>query len=143
MRFVKRFHKVFQLPIGEQVILLQAWGLFLLVDVVLRMLTFKRLPALWQKLALRTPAHSQPSLSLPRFVWLVEVASCYVPVRATCLKTALVLAWILGRRGVATTLRLGVSRQDGWLTAHAWLERDGQVILGALDGDTYEPLLPG
>ena len=45
-----------------------------------------------------------------------------------CLAQSLALAWLLGRRGVATDLRLGVSRQQGKFDAHAWLELDGVPI---------------
>ncbi|MBI4588185.1 MAG: lasso peptide biosynthesis B2 protein [Candidatus Rokubacteria bacterium] len=144
MKFViERIHRVFELAPGERVILVQAWGLFVLVEVALRILSFTRLLTLSDTLFLkrRGRADAVPVPSLPRLAWLVEVAGRYVPVNATCLKQALVLSWILGRRGIATTLRIGVARPEGILEAHAWLERQGEAI-GGLTGDGYEPLGP-
>lgn len=78
-----------------------------------------------------------PPLSLERVAWLVEVAGRYSPVSATCLEKAIVLSWLLGRRGLATTLRIGVARREGALAAHAWLEHAGEVILGHPGDDEY------
>ncbi len=81
-----------------------------------------------------------PPPSLARAFWLVEVAGRYSPVNATCLKKAIVLSWLLRKRGMVTTLRIGVARRDGTLIAHAWLEQGGQVILGHPECDGYERL---
>ena len=140
---IKQLRKLFQLSPGERVILGQAWGLFLLAELGLRILTFKRLLALCRKVSLtrRGPSARGGASSVPRLAWLVEVASRYAPGATTCLERALVLSWILGRRGVPTTLRIGVARHDGVFSAHAWLERGGQVILGHQETERYEPLL--
>lgn len=124
-------------------ILAQAWGLFLLADLGLRILPFKHLLAVCQKrsLELGGVVAPVPSPSLARVAWLVEVAGRYAPVNGTCLKRALVLSWILGRRGIATTLRIGVARRGGdSLTAHAWLERGGEALLGQAEVECHEPL---
>ena len=58
----------------------------------------------------------------------------------TCLVQALAAQRMLGRRGVATKLQIGARRgDDEGLDAHAWLERNGEIILG---GGTapYHPL---
>lgn len=70
----------------------------------------------------------------------METAGRYAPVRPTCLKSALVLSWLLRQRGIATTLRIGVVRRQGTLAAHAWLEHDGAVIHGFAGDEVYEPI---
>lgn len=138
-----RVRKFFQLPPGERLILVQAWGLFILVDLALRILSFQYLLNLSKKIVLRRKDDSALTLapSIMRLSWLVEVAGRYNPVRATCLQKALVLSWFLGRRGIPTALRIGVARHEGRLKAHAWLDHDGQVILGHHEGEHYAPLL--
>ena len=144
MRFrLKRLRRVLELSPAERGILAQAWGLFVVVDLGLKILPFKHLLTLCQK----WPASNGrdvapvPSPSLARVVWLVEVAGRYTPVNGTCLRKALVLSWILGRRGIATTLRIGVARRGGTsLTAHAWLERGGEALLGQAEVECHEPL---
>ena len=46
----------------------------------------------------------------------------------TCLRQALALQDMLGRRGLGTQLRLGVRKEAGDLLAHAWLEYQGQRV---------------
>lgn len=140
-RLGERFRKLCQLPAGERLILLHAWMLFLLVEGALRLLSPRRLLALHRRLSLRGRRVAAGSPSVARLVWLVTVAGRYASVRATCLTTALVLAWLLGRWGVAATLRIGVARRDGELAAHAWLEGQGAGMLGPAGGDGYEPLV--
>ncbi|MBI4913937.1 MAG: lasso peptide biosynthesis B2 protein [Acidobacteria bacterium] len=45
--------------------------------------------------------------------------------RATCLRQALAVHFILRRRGLAPCLRIGVRRREGRLDAHAWVELEG------------------
>jgi hypothetical protein len=43
---------------------------------------------------------------------------------------------MLGRRGISSNLRLGVRRDDDSVnpfTAHAWVECQGLVVMGAVD----------
>ena len=52
--------------------------------------------------------------------------------RATCLTQALALQSLLGAAGHASSLRIGVAREDGWcFEAHAWLESGGRILIGA------------
>ncbi len=129
------------MPPADRLTLAQAWVLLLLADVALRILGFKRLLAVSRKISRRreVPPGAPPS-SAARLAWLVEVAGRHSHVSATCLEKAIVLSWLLGRRGLATTLRIGVARREGTLAAHAWLEHAGQVILGHPGGDEYAGL---
>jgi hypothetical protein len=113
--------------------------MFLVVDLSLRVLPFSRILARATAVARRVP-HGSCDPDPARVAWLVEVASRYVPVDATCLRKALVLAWLLARRGVGTTLRIGVARSNRTLSAHAWLEWQGRVLLGST-GHEYLPLV--
>lgn len=145
MKFlVERLQKVFGLPPGERFILAEAWVLFFAVELALRLLPFTRLLAICHRRAVKAGEDAKVvgSRSVARLAWLVEVAGRHVPLNATCLKQALVLAWILGRRGVPTELRIGVARRPGALAAHAWLEREGRVIFGSAATGGYEPLYP-
>ncbi len=58
----------------------------------------------------------------------VEIAARHTPVRPTCLTRSVTLWWLLGRRGIESTVRIGVRAVDGLLEAHAWVERGGQVV---------------
>jgi hypothetical protein len=72
--------------------------------------------------------------------WLVDVADRYAPGKSSCLRQTTALAWLLRRRGIATSLRIGVAREGGNLEAHAWLQSEEGELLGLSDSDKYVPL---
>ena len=53
-----------------------------------------------------------------------------------CLSQSLALAWMMRRRGVTPTLRLGVSLTESRLDAHAWIEFEGRVLNDTQDVHT-------
>lgn len=64
----------------------------------------------------------------------VRRASRYVPA-ASCLTQALATQVLLARRGQVTNLRIGVTNGDeGGFKAHAWLESNGEIIIGRVRG---------
>lgn len=55
---------------------------------------------------------------------------------ATCLVQALAADTMLRRRGLGCRIRIGVrasTRDAGAIAAHAWVDYDGAVVLGAVD----------
>lgn len=120
--------------------MVQAWTLLLLMEIGLRLLPFSRLHAFASNVKKRS-APPAPDLTVSRLAWLVEVAARFTPVNATCLKKALVLCRLLGRRGIASTLQIGVARCEGNLAAHAWLESGGQVVFGEREMNAFSPLV--
>lgn len=71
-------------------------------------------------------------------LWAVKAASKRMPWASTCLTRGLAGQVMLGRMGKQTRLHIGVARDtENALKAHAWLEADGKVIIGA-DGDVSE-----
>lgn len=64
-----------------------------------------------------------------------RVAQTLALLRINCLPQALVGHRLLGRKGFDVQLKIGVVKNPGdRLVAHAWLEYQGQVILGNLRG---------
>ena len=60
---------------------------------------------------------------------------------ATCLTQALAARLLLSRYGYPAHLQIGVVRTpEGELRAHAWLESEGRVVLGAAELEGYTPL---
>jgi hypothetical protein len=70
-----------------------------------------------------------------RIARLVAVAARRAFFRAGCLPTSLALQHLLALRGIASELRLGVGKPNGRFEAHAWIERDGTVLLDLRDRD--------
>ena len=110
------------------------------VEVLLRSLPLPRLAKLLRvELDLMSPDRGRPIESAPP-EWVLRRIQLTVMVlrhtRQTCLRNSLVLARRL--RQLSPTIRIGVRKVDGRLTAHAWLELDGQFYdAGAL---AFEPV---
>ncbi len=66
--------------------------------------------------------------SIERIGWIVRTAGRNHFHPMSCLRRALVLQWLLGKRGIQTDLRFGARSVEGQLQAHAWLERNGKLV---------------
>jgi hypothetical protein len=47
---------------------------------------------------------------------------------ANCLDRSLALWWLLGRQGIASSVRIGTRKTGGRFEAHAWVECDGVAL---------------
>ncbi|UWG50335.1 Transglutaminase superfamily enzyme [Halalkaliarchaeum sp. AArc-CO] len=63
----------------------------------------------------------------------VEAVHRRAPFSPTCLMKAIVGKALLEANGHRAELKLGVTRKHGEFHAHAWIERDGSVLIGELD----------
>lgn len=133
---LRRLRKFASLTGSERGLLLEAWFQTAAVRLALWVLPFRVARRLrWVK----TPLLSR--ISIPeRVAWAVAVAGRYVP-KATCLVKALAGQALLARRGHAARLCIGVAKPEGRLEAHAWLEWEGQVLLGGSELDRYAGLV--
>ncbi len=62
------------------------------------------------------------------------------PLSGNCLSQSLALWFMLARRGVVSTLRIGTSMEDGDFRAHAWVEHQGRALnAGPRVLATYNP----
>jgi hypothetical protein len=50
--------------------------------------------------------------------------------RSMCLEKALAGKWMLRRRGIASTMYVGMARRGPEFVAHAWLVGDGHILTG-------------
>jgi hypothetical protein len=99
--------------------------LLLLSEFALRLWPIHPLLQFLQKRWMLAPISSSRTpepQALDRLTQLVELADRHGLFRPSCLRQTLVVAWLLGGQGVATSLRIGVTKADGQLRAHAWLE---------------------
>lgn len=130
--------KLGSLPASEWRLLVEALGLLLTVRTGLSL----GLYSLQRRMVARC-LHSRPSAA-PRIGLTAECvalavrrASRIVP-GATCLAQALAGQVLLARAGHLSTLRIGVARRghDG-ISAHAWVESGGRVVIGGEGVDQY------
>lgn len=140
---MKRLRKFLHLPKRDRFLLASTALLLGTIKLGLLLLPFQTLRHL---LARMTLAHSQlqqaDQACVGKVVWAVEVASRYMPGGAKCLAQALATQVLLGRRGHPADLRIGVAKgETGKLEAHAWVESQGNIVIGSLaDLARYTPL---
>ncbi|MBD0318779.1 MAG: lasso peptide biosynthesis B2 protein [Gemmatimonadetes bacterium] len=74
--------------------------------------------------------------ALREVMWSLQVTTRRLPWRCACLEQGVAGKMMLRRRGIASTLYLGVARGDG-PTAHAWLRSGPYVITGDAGRERY------
>ncbi len=133
-----RWSKLRSLSFAEVWFLVEATAAVVAFDLALRLFSSKTCLSLIERKA-GSPQRRQGA-DLQRMAWLVDVADRYAPGRSSCLRQAAALAWLLHRRGIATSLRIGVAREADNLLAHSWLESGDGELLGLSDSNKYIPL---
>jgi hypothetical protein len=104
-------------------VLAESMGTLLTVGLGLRGRSFSRMAA-WATRVDPGPALSHAEVE--RVAWLVDVAARGT--RFKCLVRSLTLSRVLARRGVATSVQIGVRPGDRELQAHAWVEWNGRIL---------------
>jgi hypothetical protein len=63
-----------------------------------------------------------------RLAQLAEIAGRRGAITITCLRQALLVYWLLRRRGSSPELKIGMRSQDGVMDGHAWVELQGIAL---------------
>jgi hypothetical protein len=120
-----------RLPRDRRLLFAQAWSLSLVFPIVLRV---GGLASTMRRLERLRPAETLPDdAEIRRFANVVDAAARRAWPPATCLTRSVVLARLLAKRGIQTSLRIGVDPRQGQYLAHAWVEYRGVPINDAMD----------
>lgn len=106
----------------------RAWTLLLAADLALRALSYPRVERLFAPAPGKKADDEEEEVVVARLAWATAAAGRRHLYPMRCLPRALCLRWLLGRRGFAAELRIGVAREEGELLAHAWVEREGRPV---------------
>jgi hypothetical protein len=106
-------------------LLCSAWATVAQIRIALWVLPWRRLA---RSITVRLNVTLHPP-SPERLEWAVSVASRFVPY-ATCLTQAVALQRLLARHGYRSVVQVGVNNVGGQFLAHAWVEHEGQTLLG-------------
>jgi hypothetical protein len=122
-------------------LLLLAGPVVLTVRIVLWLLPSATILRIVRRLSdTRTRERNTPRPPVERVTWAVEAVSRRIP-QATCLTQALSAQLLLRQFGYDSRLCLGVARTPrGEFRAHAWLERDGSVVIGGAEASAFTRL---
>lgn len=142
---MNRVRKFLRLTPLERSLLVKAAFLLAAIRIGFAVLSFERLRRSLRRLEKprQHPTAEDPQLP-EKITRAVTVASRYIPGANTCLIQALAAKVFLARADIPAKLHIGVARGDeGDLKAHAWIEYNGNVVLGELeDLSTFTPLPP-
>ena len=125
---MRRLRKLLRAPFSFKMLLVEAFFRLLAVSIFLRLAPRARLE-------LHQSNHAQASLTAPDvpstgdICKAVVIAAKYVP-GATCLVRCLVARGMLARYGFTAQIRIGVLKDSSTLQAHAWLEKNGSILVG-------------
>lgn len=132
-----RFARYLRWPAEKRRLFRRALATMALVRAGLWLLPFRTL----QKMLAGTRAPATQPATPEEIAWATATAARFVP-RATCLVQALAAQRLCLRAGHPACLRIGVRRDESSpFAAHAWLEVDGRVLVGAAEQEQFTPLL--
>jgi hypothetical protein len=124
--------KYLALPVGDRFKLVSYAFLLLLVHIALSWFGYQKVYAFLASHPGKRdifPGQAEKALDKAKHcAFLVSVAAQYGFFRATCLRQALLVFWLLRCRGIFTELRIGVRREGKSVIAHAWLKYGEAVI---------------
>ena len=120
--------KFLALPAPDRTLVLQA-----LVAVVNSSIVVHLFPSSYVTSSLRRKQWTlgtSPRYSVEQIVWSVAAVSNRVP-GSSCLVRAIALSRLMFANGHECRIDIGVKKSpEGKLAAHAWVQHEGQVILG-------------
>ena len=138
---MRSLYKFIQLTPARKALHLKAVLLVALVRLGLWVLPFRMLKWIINRIGSHPLPHHGVQMSPDEIAAIVGAAARRIP-HATCLTQAMSLHLLCRRRGYETFVRIGVGRDgESKFRAHAWVEREGKVIIGNLaDLNTFLPL---
>ena len=136
----QRSRKFAQLPLREKFLLIEATTLLGLARLALWFVPFRRIVSLLGNMRAESSVEltSAQAARAKQIGWAVGTMSRHSLWKYTCLAQAVAAQAMLKRRGVPSTLYLGVAKDDEEnFTAHAWVRSGRAILTGAPGHDQY------
>jgi len=129
LRLHEDWRKWRELSPSERRLLLATLAILPAVAGAIRLFGLRRIcQALSGSAAVKPGACAEDAAEAQAVCRLVEIAARRGAGRPTCLARSVTLRWLLLRRGIDSTLRIGVRTLAGCIEAHAWVEQAGRVL---------------
>jgi hypothetical protein len=132
------------LETADHRLLVEAGLLFTLARLSIRILPFRRTVQVFG--LAENPSGAMMDYPVPaealRPAWAVNVVATKTTSGGTCLAQALAGSSMLGRRGIASTIHLGVAKipDSEKLSAHAWLRCGDTLVTGSAGSKAFTPV---
>lgn len=145
-RLLHRLRLARELSFSGWLSLLEAWWALAVFYVRLRWMSYERLG---QSSHLGLKEDGEQLLLARQLYRLVGWAAHLHLFPMACLVQSLALRWMLSRRGISSQVRIGAKKTMDGISAHAWVEINGQAVGGQEAGfegfrpfDSVEHTLP-
>ena len=143
---MSRWRLFFQLPPHERWVLCYLTILLFCVELILHVSPFS---VIMEKLRRRAAGFNRrirnkvaTADSTIRLARLVDIADRHGLFKPSCLRKAVLFAWLLGSRGVTSAVHIGVTKDAEALKAHAWLETTHPFALRFFEEAEFSDLIP-
>ncbi|MBG0792652.1 lasso peptide biosynthesis B2 protein [Methylocystis sp. H62] len=130
---MQKLTKFLSLKTQDQALLLNAALIMLACRLGLHLLRFEDLRIL------TSCVRTEKFVPIAKLIWATQIARQVTP-NPTCLVRALAASRLLAKYGYKSTLHIGVRRGDSGFEAHAWLEHDGNAIIGSVEAPGFTRL---
>ena len=139
---MKKLSKFLSLPSGEKRLLMKTFMLTSLIRLGLWLLPFNFILSRTNFFRNAKIKSNKTSKHLQdRIIWAIETVSHYVP-KSTCLVKSFTTQILLSEHGYNPELHIGVAKgNEKKVEAHAWVESEGQIIMGESEQNYYTPIL--
>ncbi len=134
--WLRRFEKFFSYSFAEQVVVVRAFVVVLLIRLALKLLSFQRFRQVYASLLQPAATINAPNELINQYVWAIERVSGSLS--AVCLPQALALKYFL-RNDKMTEIVIGIDNNNGF-SAHAWVEKNGRILIGDSPQVNFQPL---
>ena len=124
---LRKWEKFQELSWAKTFLLIQAFLLLPLNVLGLRILGFRRWQSVLERMIANPRTDFADVVTAQGIARVVNIAAAQM-FRNVCLPRSMTLWWMLGRRGIASELRIGVRKEADIFTAHAWLECQGIIL---------------
>jgi hypothetical protein len=130
----EKIAKLIHLDSSKRQLLISTFALLALVKLGLSIMSFKTLHRFMLKISYSQLKNQMPEqISLENIIWALNMSTHYIPGGAKCLARALTCRVFMSRYNYTSQLYIGVAKgEDEGLKAHAWIESQGQVVVGNL-----------
>jgi|GEM_PF-1514468 len=136
---LKWWGKLRQLPTNDWQFLARAGVYIILIKIGLKVLTFNKFKPFFNFFLKTKTAKSYSAEWAKKVVWSVQTMAHVLPFGVVCLPQALAVKYLL-RGDHCYLLKIGVSTQNQLFSAHAWVEKDGILIIGDTPQTQYVPI---
>ncbi len=139
---LRKVRTVLTAPARQRRLLLKSVVLIAIFRVALDGFSFRHAARLMERWAQRE-GPPPDDFSPEELAHAIRLASGSMLRDRPCLPQALALHLLYRRRGIESRLRIGVKKTEtGKLEAHAWVQRDALVVIGALPNLHEYTVLP-